>query len=87
MKPAKKLFPHESGYLGTIDTGNLECPYCHASLEAEYDDRDGWSADDTEFETESECPVCGCEFNLTCEAVVEYGSRAIECEGDNVQLG
>lgn len=79
MKRARKLFPQEiGGYLATIDTGNVECPYCGARLEADYDDRDGWAGDDTEFETESECPVCGREFVLTCETVVEYGSRALE---------
>lgn len=87
MRIAKTLYPRDSFYgFAEIDTCDVECPYCGARLEVDYDDREGWISGD-EYENEAECPVCEREFKLMCSMSIDYEAKTMESEDDGVLLG
>ena len=83
MRIAKTLYPEDSYYgFSAIDTCDVECPYCGARLEVDYDDREGWISGDV-YETGAECPVCEREFKLICSISIDYEAEPLESEADD----
>ncbi len=77
MKIAHKLFPDETGYLASISTKDVECPYCGAELEVEYDDHEGWPLSEECFDTHVICPACEREFELACRLDFIYEAKLL----------